>query len=302
LLILLLLLTTTSSPLQPPPPVPAPLTTPSGSLPRKDCFAFIARDAVPIWASNATTSSSISSSLRAVDVRQQQQQQPQDPSLQDASEFFDTDALHPPSHATEVLDAVEGAENVNTLLCEVLQSQLAQCNRQLSVYAGRAACACEEVRNLYEHLTATRDQLESQRLATEAAEQKSRALEEELESTKMRTAQQLSEMALHMAHLTDEINGLRLTTPAQATTRNKSSLTNGGGGGPRPQQPVAASASFRHQSPFQPRSDGLEQSISGSASNVQEKMVSYPRPPPVLHRLLRYCLTQDQQHCQTESH
>ncbi|VDN11940.1 unnamed protein product, partial [Dibothriocephalus latus] len=168
------------------------------------CSLAARRDKLARKASNATTSS-ISSSSRAVDVRhhQLQQQQSHDLSAQDALEFVGTDASQLPA----VLDAdEEGGENVSTLLCEVLQSQLAQCNRQLSVYAGRAACASEEVRNLYEHLTATRDQLEAQRLATEAAEQKSRALEEELDTTKMRTAQQLSEMALHMAHLTDEIN------------------------------------------------------------------------------------------------
>ncbi|KAL7063435.1 hypothetical protein AAHC03_0386 [Spirometra sp. Aus1] len=241
------------------------------------CSLAARRDKLARKTSNATTSSSISSS-RVLDVRHhhQQQQQSQDPPAQDVPKLVDTDTFQLPSQtaAADAPDFDEGAENVTTLLCEVLQSQLAQCNRQLSVYAGRAACACEEVRNLYEHLTATRDQLESQRLATEAAEQKSRALEEELESTKMRTAQQLSEMALHMAHLTDEINSLRLSTPAQVATRNKSSVTNGGGGH-RSLQPSTVSASRRLHSPVRPRSDGLERSISGPVPSVQEKMNSF---------------------------
>ncbi|BHF61056.1 hypothetical protein SprV_0100402700 [Sparganum proliferum] len=244
------------------------------------CSLAVRRDKLARKTSNATTSSSISSS-RVLDVghHHHQQQQSQDPPAQDVSRLVDTDTFQPPSQtaAAAARDFDEGAENVTTLLCEVLQSQLAQCNRQLSVYAGRAACACEEVRNLYEHLSATRDQLESQRLATEAAEQKSRALEEELESTKMRTAQQLSEMALHMAHLTDEINSLRLATPTQVATRNKSSVTNGGGGGGghRPLQSSIVSASCRLHSPVRPRPDGLERSISGSVPSVQEKMNSF---------------------------
>ncbi len=35
------------------------------------------------------------------------------------------------------------------------------------------------------------------------------SLEEELDSTKMRTAQQLSDMAMHLANLTDDIHVLR---------------------------------------------------------------------------------------------
>lgn len=77
-------------------------------------------------------------------------------------------------------------------------------------------------------------------------------LEEELEATKMRTAHQLSEMATHLAVLTDEIHFLRNETPSLSS----SAATNG-----------------KQHAPVEPRLSRPYAPDSGSG-NTHEKVVS----------------------------
>uniref|UniRef100_A0A5K3EW55 PID domain-containing protein n=1 Tax=Mesocestoides corti TaxID=53468 RepID=A0A5K3EW55_MESCO len=95
------------------------------------------------------------------------------------------------------------------LLTEFYEGQLLDRNKQLCVYAGRVADAYEEIRNLHERLKSVRREVENYRELTVAAEAKANRLEEELDSTKQRTAQQLTDMAMHLANLTDDIHELR---------------------------------------------------------------------------------------------
>ncbi|VDN98294.1 unnamed protein product [Rodentolepis nana] len=65
------------------------------------------------------------------------------------------------------------------------------------------------IRSLNEHLRCTRKELEHQRRETSAAVARADGLEEELEMTKQHAAQQLTEMAQHLANLTDDLHALR---------------------------------------------------------------------------------------------
>nr|CDS33377.1 KLRAQ motif containing protein 1 [Hymenolepis microstoma] len=95
------------------------------------------------------------------------------------------------------------------LLVDYYETQLQDRTKQLTLYAGRVADAYAEIRSLNEHLRCTRKELERQRRETSAAITRADSLEEELEMTKQHTAQQLTEMAQHLANLTDDIYALR---------------------------------------------------------------------------------------------
>ncbi|KAL5111135.1 Protein numb [Taenia crassiceps] len=95
------------------------------------------------------------------------------------------------------------------LRAEYYKEQLLVRTKQLTLYAGRMADAYEEIRSLHEHLRCVRSDVERHRQEAAAAATRADSLEEELESTKQRTAKQLTDMALHLANLTDDIHALR---------------------------------------------------------------------------------------------
>ncbi|KAM7540132.1 hypothetical protein Aperf_G00000033962 [Anoplocephala perfoliata] len=115
------------------------------------------------------------------------------------------------------------------LLVEYYEGQLHDRTKQLILYAGRVADAYSEIRSLHEHLRCARNESERQRRKTSAAEARANSLEEELESTKHQAAQQLTEMAQHLANLTDDLHALQgsggaNTTNASACNASKNSF------------------------------------------------------------------------------
>ncbi|VDL19641.1 unnamed protein product [Hymenolepis diminuta] len=114
------------------------------------------------------------------------------------------------------------------LLVEYYEAQLHDRTKQLALYVGRVADAYSEIRSLTEHLRCTRRESERRRRETSAAIARADSLKEELEMTKQRAAQQLTEMAQHLANLTDDLYVLRggsnTASPSNVSTSSASKV------------------------------------------------------------------------------